>query len=55
MIVTGRKKQQNELMSQRSIADSRTGRRGSVSWFGANPGEGVFDIINILNRVEVAA
>jgi hypothetical protein len=42
-------------MFQRSIADSRTGRRASVSWFGANSGEGVSNIINILNRVEVAA
>jgi hypothetical protein len=42
-------------MFQRWVADSKTGGRTSVSWFGADLGEGVSDIIDNLNRVEVDA
>jgi hypothetical protein len=42
-------------MFQRWIADSRSRARASVSWFGANVGEDVSDIIDNLNGVEVPA
>jgi hypothetical protein len=42
-------------MFQRWIADLRSRARASASWLGANVGEDVSDIIDNLNRVEVAA
>ncbi len=42
-------------MFQRWIADSETGGRASFSGFGADVGETVFEIIDILNRPEVPA
>jgi hypothetical protein len=42
-------------MFQCWIADSKSRGRASASWFGADVGEGVSDIIDNLNRVEVAA
>ena len=42
-------------MFQRWTADLKTGGRASVSWFCADLGEGASEIIDNLNRVEVAA